>query len=472
SSINQSPIYKGYGRYKLESHHTHYIFFDDGTCNSLDTGEFASNLAREISCGARRRIPLITVLVGGTLHAVSSIFTDLQKRIPIVIVESNDPDEAFSDHEDDVDITMIDEEFLQNDAENSSAPKKTTDNLSWANKSHIIIDDQVHLALRWSIADTTTENHSLATGRIWNDTTKIAQNRLLLIDALSKNLIVFVSNFVKLDIDITVLLGPASYSSTAANNSWSRKHQYLKDLYSETRRKNRDPLYLLDNISRKLDFKEEKHLGTVFKKLVGDVMNPLYEDQSILGSKPLKPEGNTNSEQMDAEYIYRDLFLWCVLTYRLEMAKIFLGQMKTRICSALIASKILKSLAAYAPDQVAKEILFSKATDFETYAIEFVRCSYFYDKYQTCELIMRRVDLYGGITCLQMAITADDKKFIHEDACQALLTNIWYDKVDPVREQTRLLINMLTFGISQLLISIYEKRFSKSSVKTKANDVG
>ncbi|CAF2895452.1 unnamed protein product [Rotaria sp. Silwood2] len=201
-------------------------------------------------------------------------------------------------------------------------------------------------------------------------------------------------------------------------------------------------------------------------------MNPLYEDQSILGSKPLKPEGNTNSEQMDAEYIYRDLFLWCVLTYRLEMAKIFLGQMKTRICSALIASKILKSLAAYAPDQVAKEILFSKATDFETYAIEFVRCSYFYDKYQTCELIMRRVDLYGGITCLQMAITADDKQFIHEDACQALLTNIWYDKVDPVREQTRLLINILTFGISQLLISIYEKRFSKSSVKAKANDVG
>ncbi|CAF3482867.1 unnamed protein product [Rotaria sp. Silwood1] len=41
--------------------------------------------------------------------------------------ESNDQDEALSDHEDDVDITMIDEEFLQNDAEISSTSKKITD---------------------------------------------------------------------------------------------------------------------------------------------------------------------------------------------------------------------------------------------------------------------------------------------------------------------------------------------------------
>ncbi|CAF1106690.1 unnamed protein product [Rotaria sordida] len=359
SSVSQySPHKGGHGRYKLESNHTHYIFFDDGTCDSLDTGEFASNLAREISRGARRKIPLITILVGGTLHAISSIFTDLQKQIPIVIVEgsgqladilckylkltesfyksseienqvTNDQDEAYSDHEDDADITMVDEKFSQDDAKNPPSPTQNTlrtawrllgknrlefandvrklysmirqeeyeakgkrlpvgellsldeekflgqyllklatcltatfrenicvfnintskslkhtiyhafvqarDNLSRTNKSLTTINDQVHLALRWSIADA-SENQLVTTTRIWNDTTKIAQNRLLLIDALSKNLLVFVGNFVKLDIDITVLFGPASGSSTAVNNSWSRKHQYLKDLYSETRR--------------------------------------------------------------------------------------------------------------------------------------------------------------------------------------------------------------------------------------------
>jgi hypothetical protein len=222
----------------------------------------------------------------------------------------------------------------------------------------------------------------------------------------------------------------------------------------------------LDQISTKLDFTEEKHLVVVLTKLVGDFMRPLYEDQSKVQRTSFK------GEEEEAEYIYRDLFLWCVLTYRLDMAKIFLSQMKTRICSALIASKILKSLAAYAPDHIAKDTLYSKAGDFETHAIEFVRCAYYSDKYQACELIMRRVELYGGVTCLQMAMAADDKKFLNEDACQALMTNIWYDKVDPGREQRRLVINLLTLGIFQLFVSIYQKCFPTLCQNKQQNHVG
>ena len=199
-------------------------------------------------------------------------------------------------------------------------------------------------------------------------------------------------------------------------------------------------------------------------------MHPLYEDQSKAHQTSLKQE-ETDIEDRDAEYVYRDLFLWCVLTYRLDMAKIFLGQMKTRICSALIASKILKSLAVYAPDHIVKDTLYSKAGDFETHAIEFVRCAYYNDKYQACELIMRRVELYGGVTCLQMAMAADDKKFLNEDACQALMTKIWYDKVDPGREKRRLSINILTLGIFQLFISIYQKCFPTVCQRKQQNHV-
>ncbi|CAF4023019.1 unnamed protein product, partial [Rotaria sordida] len=89
SSKKQLPTRKGHGRYNLELNHTHYIFFDDGTCDSLDNGEFTSKLARQISRGARRRIPMITILIGGTLHAIESICTDLQKQIPVVIVDGS-----------------------------------------------------------------------------------------------------------------------------------------------------------------------------------------------------------------------------------------------------------------------------------------------------------------------------------------------------------------------------------------------
>lgn len=197
-------------------------------------------------------------------------------------------------------------------------------------------------------------------------------------------------------------------------------------------------------------------------------MKPIYEYKSSSIKHRVVPK--VDEKEKASEYIYRDLFLWCVLTHRLEMAKIFLAQMKTRLCSALIASKILKSFIPYGPDQNSKEKLSSEADDFETYAIECIRCSYFYDRGQACELIMRRVDLYGEVTCLQMAIAANNKKFLYEDACNALLTNIWYDKEDPEQDRTLLVINVLTMGISQFFFSTYEKHYyekqKKSSIRS------
>ena len=98
----QPSSYKSHGRYKLESNHTHYIFFDDGTRDSLDTGAFASDLARQLSYGSKRKsqylvefsictyclnlVPLITVLAGGTLHSLPSICIDLKNHVPVVVI--------------------------------------------------------------------------------------------------------------------------------------------------------------------------------------------------------------------------------------------------------------------------------------------------------------------------------------------------------------------------------------------------
>ncbi|CAF4110427.1 unnamed protein product, partial [Adineta steineri] len=79
------------GRYTLEPNLTQYIFFDDGTYDSMDNGDFASELARNISRGARRKIPLVTILVGADLQALKSIFTDLESNIPVLIVDQSGP---------------------------------------------------------------------------------------------------------------------------------------------------------------------------------------------------------------------------------------------------------------------------------------------------------------------------------------------------------------------------------------------
>ncbi|CAF3654873.1 unnamed protein product [Rotaria socialis] len=481
-SWNKQPIiYKGYGRYNLESHHTNYIFFDDGTCDSLDTGEFASKLARQISRGARRRIPLITVLVGGTLHALESICIDLEKQIPVVVVDesgqlanvfckylklteniskptpTNNRKQTISNDEDGIDIAMLDETFPpddEKDKDKSSFVKNTLREALRPLGKH-----------RKSFVDDVRKLYNIIREQEYEDKGKrfpmgellsLAEERTFgeylfslvrcITSSFRGNVYVFNINssssvretiyhaYIK-DVDITHLFGFAENSLKGAANTstaeffnkniWSGRHHYLKDLYSEKIRNNRDPLCFLDQINSKLNF-EEEDLSIIIEKLVGDFMDPLYKNPSKCVLRKVHPENNSKEEKIDAEHIYRDLFLWCILTYRLDMAKIFLTQMNTRICSALIASKILKKLADYAPDQAAKKTLFSKADEFETYAIEFVRCSYLYDKHKACELIMRRVKLYGDTTCLQMAIAADNKKFLYEDACQALLKNICY----------------------------------------------
>ncbi|CAF0997742.1 unnamed protein product [Adineta steineri] len=80
-----------YSRYTLEQNHTHYLFFDDGTYDSADNGGFISRIAREISRGAERRIPLVTILVGGNLYALKSIWKDLKNQVSLVIVDQSGP---------------------------------------------------------------------------------------------------------------------------------------------------------------------------------------------------------------------------------------------------------------------------------------------------------------------------------------------------------------------------------------------
>jgi hypothetical protein len=120
-----------------------------------------------------------------------------------------------------------------------------------------------------------------------------------------------------------------------------------------------------------ITFREETQLTRILERLVGDFLEPIYQSQSTFAKSQVVPKKTLDKTM--GEYIYRDFFLWCVLTHRLEMAKIFLGQMKTRLCSALIASKILKSLAKYAPDHDSNNKICSEADDFETYAIECIR---------------------------------------------------------------------------------------------------
>jgi hypothetical protein len=102
------------------------------------------------------------------------------------------------------------------------------------------------------------------------------------------------------------------------------------------------------------------------------------------------------------ELVYRDLFLWSILTNRIEMSKVILSHMETRICAALIASKVLKSYLYFALDNESKDVLRLQANQFEDYANECLKSCYNFDEEKACEIAIRCIHIFGGVSCLQV----------------------------------------------------------------------
>ena len=171
--------------------------------------------------------------------------------------------------------------------------------------------------------------------------------------------------------------------------------------------------------------KNEQELDQLLRELIGDYMEPIYsicihpskhhrrhstrvsDSQAYLFTNDMDqaavdmPDPEEAHKEVE-ELVYRDLFLWSILTNRIEMSKVLLSHMQTRVCAALVASKIFKSYHAYASDNESKEILSLQADQFETYANECLKCCYNNNEEKACEVAIRRVRIFGGMSCLQV----------------------------------------------------------------------
>lgn len=166
-------------------------------------------------------------------------------------------------------------------------------------------------------------------------------------------------------------------------------------------------------------------LNVVLRALIGDYMHILYfdnfkeEDKARTNSgltikrapkeldKPRELESMASltekeKEQLAHDYIMRDLFLWSILTNRVDMAKVFLSYMKYRICPALIATKIFKKYYQPAAYGKLKDSYNESAQYFEQYAVDCLDKADDHDAAKACEIVLQRNELYGYVNCLQV----------------------------------------------------------------------
>ncbi|CAF1520521.1 unnamed protein product, partial [Adineta steineri] len=77
------------------------------------------------------------------------------------------------------------------------------------------------------------------------------------------------------------------------------------------------------------------------------------------------------------------------------------------------------------------------------------------------EIVLRQIELFGNISCLQIAANADNKLFLAHSCCVQSLNNIWYDKLYPDQSKKRnraaLFIGFLSFGLLAPVFVEYRK---------------
>jgi len=134
-------------------------------------------------------------------------------------------------------------------------------------------------------------------------------------------------------------------------------------------------------------------------------------------------------KQLAKDYIIRDLFLWSIVMNYMDLAKVFISHMKDRICGALIATKILSHLrdAVYGDK---KADLTHWINYFEQYAINCIDLCFKNDPNMARILTIQRVEMFGDVTCLQVADDANSKRFASHPCCRQAENCIWYDKLD------------------------------------------
>ncbi|CAM4802072.1 unnamed protein product [Rotaria magnacalcarata] len=339
----------------------------------------------------------------------------------------------------------------------------------------------LNLALAWNAIEV-AKDHIIKDDL--NDLSSAVKEKLFL-EALMLDRPHFVNTFIKLNFDLAQI-----FYQKKINQPWELKWHQLEKLYKYDDKKNRERLYLLSKCYDNKPITSREDLDIILKDLIGDYVKSIYTAASSslwerfriycrLSTARVSDSRTTlcrdyiddDSEVPDPEeaqkevreYVYRDLFFWSILTNRIEMSKVIISHMQTRICAALIASKVLKSFKDFATDNESKEVLHSQAEQFEQYAIESLKCCYNYDEEKACEIAIRRIYLFGGVSCLQVAVDADDKDFVGQPCCDQLLNNIWFDKMKPfqftLRERGQVLLSIFTFGLlAPVLIKFRENK--------------
>uniref|UniRef100_A0AAY4EJ95 Transient receptor potential cation channel subfamily M member 2 n=1 Tax=Denticeps clupeoides TaxID=299321 RepID=A0AAY4EJ95_9TELE len=178
------------------------------------------------------------------------------------------------------------------------------------------------------------------------------------------------------------------------------------------------------------------------------------EVQRLLGSftQPIYPTSFYDKLQQTIQENHRDpgrdLFLWAIVQHNKELAEIAWEQSIDSISAALAASKMLKKMALVSQDDEDNvSEMRELARLYEKRAIGVFSECHKNDEHRAQKLLIRISPSWGNVTCLRLALEADDKDFVAHSGVQALLTQIWYGELSVFNPQWKLMLTMFFFPL-------------------------
>ncbi|NP_001155067.1 transient receptor potential cation channel subfamily M member 8b L homeolog [Xenopus laevis] len=159
------------------------------------------------------------------------------------------------------------------------------------------------------------------------------------------------------------------------------------------------------------------------------------------------------------------LFLWAILQNKKELSTVIWEQAKGCTLAALGASKLLKHLAKGNKDASAAQESEEMANDYETRAIELFTECYSNDKKIAEMVLVHPCEAWGKSNCLEMAVGANDQRFIAQPGVQNFISKQWYGWISRDTKTWKILLSLFFFP----LISCGFITFRKDSNRKKGH---
>uniref|UniRef100_A0A8C9SAF9 Transient receptor potential cation channel subfamily M member 4 n=1 Tax=Scleropages formosus TaxID=113540 RepID=A0A8C9SAF9_SCLFO len=199
-------------------------------------------------------------------------------------------------------------------------------------------------------------------------------------------------------------------------------------------------------------------VSQVLLDLAGDMCQPFYYHvlDVELGVSTRKSMKHVNKLLL-GECSYRSrrcrspwvsLFIWAVLQNRPEMAVYFWEMAGESVLSALCGCYLLRELSKLESETETKLSMKELAQKFENLAHDVFSECYQSSESRSFKLLIKKSVMWGGATCLQMAISADARLFFSHDGVQSLLSQIWWGDMERNTEVWKLVV---TFFVPPLV---------------------